>query len=85
MEYSNEYYNYNANLQTNNVEPIQDLFKRVNSFKNEIKEKYSDKTILIVSHGATVRALHFALTSYKEDEDFLKFDVPNCAIFKYDL
>ena len=51
----------------------------------EIKEKYSDKTILIVSHGATVRALHFALTSYKEDEDFLKFDVPNCAIFKYDL
>ena len=52
---------------------------------DDVKEKYSDKTILIVSHGATVRALHFALTSYKEDEDFLKFDVPNCAIFKYDL
>lgn len=82
---SKKYWDYKSNYGDNGVEPIQDLFNRVNSFINEIKEKYSDKTILIVSHGATVRALHFALTSYREDEDFLKFDVPNCAIFKYDL
>ena len=66
----------NSNL----IDYTQFIKKYVLLFENSL-----DKTILIVSHGATVRALHFALTSYKEDEDFLKFDVPNCAIFKYDL
>ncbi len=82
---SKKYWDYKANHGDNGVEPVQDLFKRVKSFIEELKQKYSDKTILIVSHGATVRALHFVISSYSEDEDFLNFDVPNCKVFEYDL
>lgn len=80
-----EYWNYKLNKSDYGVEPIQDLFKRVNEFLDEIKNKYADKTVLVVSHGATIRALHYCINSYTEDEDFLKLDVPNCAVFKYEI
>lgn len=82
---SKKYWDYRGNYSDHGVEAIQDLFKRTSDFINEIKQKYNDKTILIVSHGATVRALHYCITSYTEDEEFLKLDVPNCGVFEYDL
>lgn len=82
---SKKYWDYKGNYGDYGVEPIQDLFKRLDSFLRELKQKYDDKTILIVSHGATVRALHYVISTYTEDEDFLSFDVPNCKIFEYTL
>lgn len=80
-----KYWNYKLNYSDNGVEPVQDLFKRTSEFINDLKKNYKDQTILIVSHGATIRALHFCISNYKGNEDFLAFDVPNCAVFEYDL
>lgn len=82
---SKKYWDYNGNYTDHGVEAVQDLLKRANDFLEEIKQKYNDKTVLVVSHGATIRALHYCITSFSEDEDFLKLDVPNCGVFEYDL
>ena len=61
------------------------MFARATNFLNEIKEKYYDKTILIVSHGATIRALHFVIKGYNENTNFLEIKIPNCCIFEYTI
>lgn len=77
------YWDYKLNKSDYNVESVQDLFKRCKEFIEDLKTKYSDKTVLVVSHGATVRALNYVIQGFNEDEDLLKLDVPNCAVFKY--
>ena len=42
-------YNCEKNLSYDNIEPVNDLLKRVESLLAEIKEKYSDKKVLIVN------------------------------------
>lgn len=82
---SKMYWDYSLNSNDNGVESIQDLFLRVTSFYEDLKIKYKDKTVLIVAHGAVVRALHFIINGYNEDTEFLKFNVPNCCCFTYEI
>ena len=43
---------YEKNYDIENIEPIQSLFKRVYDFLDEITEKYKDKKVVLVTHGA---------------------------------
>ena len=45
------YWDYHKNNHYEKAENIQEFFKRVYSFLDEIKEKYEDRKILVVSHG----------------------------------
>ena len=45
------YWNYYKNDIYEKAENIQDFFKRVYDFLDDINEKYKDKNILIVAHG----------------------------------
>lgn len=87
LEYSNEYYNYNANLKTNNVEPIQDLCNRVYSFLDEISRTYKDKKILLVTHGATARAINSYFNGLSKDGYVEKISIDNCTLkeFEYSI
>ena len=84
MEYSNEYYNYNANLKTNNVEPIQDLCNRVYSFLDEIPRTYKDKKILLVTHGATARAINSYFNGLSKDGYVEKILIDNCTLKEFE-
>lgn len=79
------YWDYELNLSDNGVESIQNLFKRVLFFLNYISRTYSEESILIVSHGSTIRAMNYLITGFSEDEKFLEFDVRNCHVFEYNL
>lgn len=79
------YWDYTLNSSSKGVEPVQDLLHRVSSFYEELKSTYKDSNILIVTHGAIVRALHFIITGYNEDTNFMAFDVPNCHVFEYEV
>lgn len=79
------YWNYSLNSSNEGVECIQDLFKRTTEFYNDLKDKYMNDTVLIVAHGAVVRALNYVITGYTKDTDFLSFDVPNCRVFSYEV
>ena len=43
---------YEKNYDIENIEPIQSLFKRVYDFLDEVTEKYKDKNLVLVTHGA---------------------------------
>lgn len=83
LGYNNEYYNYNANLNTYNVEPIQDLCKRVYSFLDEIPKKYKNKKILLVTHGATARIINSYFNGLSEDGYVESIKMNNCDIKKF--
>ena len=67
------------------IETAKDLFARASDLLNDIREKYSDKTVLVVSHGATIRALHYIITGYDEKTNFLEMKIPNCSILEYEI
>lgn len=45
------YWNYYDNNKYESAENIQDFFKRVYDFLDDIKKEYNDKNVLIVTHG----------------------------------
>lgn len=75
-----KYWDYNLNCDDNNVERIQDIFDRCNRFINYIKENYEDKSILIVSHGAPIRAIHHILNKTELNTNLVDFEIDNCYI-----
>ena len=79
------YWNYNLNSNKENVEPIQELLQRTQRFINYLKRGYYNKTVLIVSHGGTIRALHHVITGYRDNTNFLEIKIPNCCIFEYTI
>lgn len=52
-----EIYNYYKNDTKMNVEPVVELCNRINNLLNEIKTKYSNSTIILVTHSGTARAI----------------------------
>lgn len=82
----NEYYNYYSTNIVEGLETLPELFNRVHSFLDEIKKKYKDKKILLVTYGAVARAIQFYFEKMPEDGMLLKVEgQKNCAIKKYEL
>ena len=77
-------WDYKLNDSSNNIESIQDCLLRANKFLTKIKKEYPNKSILIVSHGSFIKALHFCLTGYDENTDFLSFNPKNTTLYTYD-
>lgn len=84
-KYTHDYWNYYLNKNDYGVEPLQDLFFRTQSFLEYLKNNYIDKTILIVSHAATIRALHFNIMGFNKKTNMLSFVANNGQIFEYDI
>ena len=53
------YYNYYAEDLPEGVEPLPDFIKRVHSLLDEIREKYADKNVLLVTHGGVSRCVKY--------------------------
>lgn len=84
--YFTDYYNYYSNNIVENLESLPDLFRRVHSFLDELKEKYSDKNILLVTHGAVVRAIFFYFEPLPEDGMLLNVSGQNnCEVKEYEF
>ncbi len=77
---SSKYWDYNLNCGDSNVEPVQDIFKRCNDFLNYLRDNYSDKSVLIVAHGAVVKAFHYILNNTNLNSNLGKLHIPNCYI-----
>ena len=79
------FWNYKLNSTYGNVESVRNLLDRSDSFLNYLKENYMNKTVVIVSHGAFLKALHFSIIGYNENTDFSCFTIKNCEIKKYEI
>ena len=81
-----KYWDYNLNSNDLGVEPVQDIFKRCEDFLDYIKNKYDDDaSIMIVSHGAPIRALHHILSNSDRNSDLLEIKIPNCFYREYEI
>ena len=49
----NDVWNYNRNINFNDMETMKEFCDRIYEFLDEITKKYRDKNILIVTHGGT--------------------------------
>ena len=73
------------NTKVQNIECIQDFMYRVSDFIEDIKVKYKDKNVLIVTHSAVSRVIHYLLGTIPEDANLSRIDIPNLRIIEYKI
>ena len=73
-----KYWDYNLNSGDGGVEKVQDIFKRCNDFIDYLKENYRDKTILIISHNAPLKAIYHILKHTDLNKGNLSIRIANC-------
>lgn len=79
------YWDYNLNLSDRGIEGVQAIFKRAEEFIDYIKKNYNNKTIVVVSHNAIIRAIHHVINNTTRTSDLYKFKVGNAHILEYEL
>ena len=73
------------NTKVQNIECIQDFMYRVSDFIEDIKIKYKDKNVLVVTHSAVSRVIHYLLGHIPEDANLSRIDIPNLRIIEYKI
>lgn len=73
----------NTNVQ--NIERLQDFMSRVSEFLEDIKVRYKDKKVLLVTHSAVVRVIHYLLGTIPEDGNLSRINIPNLRIIEYEV
>jgi len=81
----NDYWNYNKNIQYEKAESVKDLYDRVASLINELKIKYKDKNIIIVTHSGIMRVLYYYFKGIPEDGILGEITIKNCEVYEYNL
>ncbi len=67
------------------AESMKHLFDRVYKFLDEIKEKYSDKTILLVTHEGITKVINCYFNGIPKDGNLQTLGLKNCEVKIYDL
>lgn len=84
-EREKEIWDYNKNVDLKGGENLHQFEKRILDFINEIKEKYSDKTVLVVAHGGIAKVLKAHLYGMPKDNNLSSISMENCEIIETDL
>lgn len=85
IKYTYDFWNFYLNKKDYGVEPLQCLFFRTKSFLEYLKENYMDKNVLIVSHAATIRTIHFNIVGFNKNTNMLSFMPDNGRVFEYEI
>lgn len=79
------FWDYEADIKICQVESVKEICQRVWGFLEEIKEKYSDKNILFVTHGGTAKTINSYFEGIGEDGILPSLGFKNCEIKEYEL
>lgn len=79
------YWNIKKQPKYEKAESLQHLFDRVKSLLEEIKEKYQDKNILLVTHSSVTRVLYYYFNGIPEDGDLNAYNAVNAKVESYEL
>ena len=80
-----EYWNYNKNIQYERAESVKDLYDRIAKLIEELKEKFNDKSIIIVTHSGVMRVLYYYFKGIPEDGILSEITIRNCEVFEYEI
>ncbi len=67
------------------AENIRDFFTRIYEFLDEVKVKYKDKNVLIVTHGGVIKAIECYAHGMLDDKEIGIFLPDNATVLEYDL
>ena len=81
----NEYWNIKLNKKYKKAENVRDLFNRVESLLNEVKENYNDKTVLLVTHSGICGVLYYYFNGIPDDGNLMEYNSHNCTFEEYEL
>lgn len=79
-----EYWNYYTTIQYGTSENIQEFFKRIYGFLDDLKNKEYEN-VLIVAHSGVSKAFYGYFNGIPEDGRFLNLGLKNCEIKEYEL
>lgn len=80
-----EYWNYNKNIQYKSAESVRDLYDRVAKLVDDLKTKYNDKNIIIVTHSGVLRVLYYYFAGIPENGILSEIEIKNCDVFEYNI
>lgn len=81
-----EIWNYKLNKKYQNAESVSELFDRVENFLDNLKEKYPNKTVLLVTHGGISVPIRAHFEGIPEGMDVLRgFGLENCEVREYEM
>ena len=68
-----------------NIEGFKSILKRVEDLFEDIRLKYADKNILIVTHGDVCKAINSYFNKIYDADKIKNLQQENCEIIKYNL
>lgn len=80
-----KFWNYLEKVNYENAENISDLFSRIYKFIDEIKLKYKDKNVLVVSHGGVGRVFHCYFNGIPQNGELVSLLIKNAEAKEYNL
>lgn len=78
-------WDYELNYDEYDIEAIKEVLKRAKYFLDYLNKTYDNKNILIISHGAFIKALYFNIVGYNSKTDFLSFFPKNGEVLEFDI
>lgn len=78
-------WNYDLNYQIPGGENLHDFEKRIDEFFDDIKEKYHDKSVLIVAHGGIAKVIKAHLYGMPESQNLAEISMNNCEIIETEI
>ena len=76
---------YGEDPDVEGLEKLDSLIERVADFLDDIKEKYKDKTVLIVTHGGISIPVRYYFKDEYEGNDLHQLAIRNCEVLEYNL
>lgn len=74
------FWNYDKNITYEKAENIKEFFNRIFLFLDEIKKKYKNKNILLVTHGGVSIAINCYFNGVPESGACLPLCIKNCEV-----
>ena len=77
-------FGWNPDSRPPNGETSGEMANRVFSFIDDAAKKYSDKTILIVTHSQILRAFHWYFYGFQKAGEAAKMQIKNCELYVFE-
>ena len=79
-----EFWSYKESKRYISAENIEDFFNRIYAFLNEIREKYEDKKVLLVTHAGVSIAIKCYFSKNPNMDELLSMAIDNCEVIKFE-
>lgn len=80
-----DYWNIKKNIQYLEAESVKELFDRVMSLLEDIKNNYDGQNVMIVTHSGICRVLYYYFNGIPEDGDLTGYESTNCSLEHYEI